>query len=119
MTEDDLRRVQAAPERTMAQASAFFEGLTPEQIDWMQACSKTCGEVRRPAIDLEETGTVYEQSGWMPKADYMEMQRIISDFEAGDPIADTDFATMLRILAEGKEAIVRVRLLAFLGEPAK
>ncbi len=55
----------------------------------------------------------------MPKADYLEMHRILSAFLSGAPTGDESFETMLRILREGKEAIVRARVFAFLGELVK
>jgi hypothetical protein len=72
-----------------------------------------------PPIEREEIGTTYEKNGWMPKADYLEMERIISAFQARTPTTDGEFETMLRFLREGKEAVVRSRVLAFLGERVK
>ena len=69
-----------------------------------------------PPIDREAIGTTYEANGWMPKADYLEMERIISAFQTGSPIADGELETMLRYLREARESIVRARVLAFLGE---
>jgi hypothetical protein len=43
------------------------------------------------------------------------MERIIAEYQAGMPTSDVEFETMLRILREGTEAIVRARVLAFLG----
>ena len=119
MTEDDIQRVRAARERGLAKAGEFFGGLPPGQLEVLRAraeeLSKGCG----PAIDREAIGTAYEADGWMSKADYLEMERIISALRAGSPIADGEFETMLLFLCEGREAIVRARVLAFLGELVK
>jgi hypothetical protein len=119
MTEDDLRRVRAVRERAMAQARAFFGSLSPEQLEAMRSRAEACSAGGCPPIDREALGTAYAENGWMPKADYLEMERIISAFQAGTPTADREFETMLRFLREGREAIVRARVFAFLGELVK
>jgi hypothetical protein len=119
MTEDDLQRVRAARERGLAKAREFFESLPPEQIEVLQLRAEEISEGACPPIDREEMGTAYEANGWMPKDDYLKMQKVISSFQAGALIADDDFETMLRFLRESKEAIVRSRVLAFLGELVK
>ncbi len=107
MNEDECRRVEAARERALATAREFFEGLPPEQLDAAQAQLEGGDACAGPPIDREEMGTVYEDNDWMPKADYLEMHRIISAFQSGAPTADESFETILRILRESKEAIVR------------
>src|SRR5262249_54266435 len=119
MTEDDLQRIQAARERGLAKAREFFEGLSSEQFEALRTRAQELGEGRCPPIDREKLAATSEANGWMAKADYLEMERIISAFQAGTPIADGEFETMLRLLREGKEAIVRSRVLAFLGELVK
>ena len=116
MTEDDVQRVRAVRERGLAKAREFFEGLPPEQLEAMRARAEACGDGGCRPIDREEIGSVYDGNGWMPKADYLEMERIIAAFQAGIPIADDDLETMLRFLREAREAIVRARVSAFLGE---
>jgi hypothetical protein len=116
MTEDDVQRVRAVRERALTKASEFFEELPPEQLKAMQARAEACGDGGCTPIDREEIGTVYDANGWMPRADYLEMERIIAAFQAGHPIADDEFETMLRFLREAREAIVRARVSAFLGE---
>jgi hypothetical protein len=116
MTEDDQQRVHAARERAMAQAEEFFGSLTPEQLELMRTGAQACGAESCKPIDREELGTIYDQNGWMPKADYLEMERIISAFQTGTFPDEAAFATMLRFLCEATEAIIRARLLAFLGE---
>jgi hypothetical protein len=119
MTDDDLQRVRAAQERGLAKAREFFEGLPPEQLEAMRARAQECSEGPCPTTDREAMGTTYENNDWMPKADYLEMERIIAAFQVGTPIADGEFETMLRFLREAKEGIVRARVLAFLGELVK
>ncbi len=116
MTEDDVQRVRVVRERGLAKAREFFEDIPPEQLQAMRARAEACGDGGRPPIDREEIGAVYETNGWMPKADYLEMERIIAAFQAGMPIADDELETMLRFLREAREAIVRARVSAFLGE---
>ena len=116
MTEDDVQRVRAVRERGLAKAREFFEDIPPEQLEAMRARAEACGDGGCPPIDREEIGAVYDANGWMPKADYLEMERIIAAFQAGIPIADDELETMLRFLREAREAIVRARVSAFLGE---
>jgi hypothetical protein len=116
MTEDDQLRVQAARERALTQAEEFFGSLTPEQLELMRTGAQACGEGSCKPIDRDELGTIYDQNGWMRKAEYLEMEGIISAFQAGTLPDDAAFATMLRFLREATEAIIRARLLAFLGE---
>ena len=116
MTEDDMQRVRAVRERGLAMAREFFEGLPPGQLEAMRARAEACGDGNCSPIDREAIGTVYDANGWMPKADYLEMERIIAAFQAGKPIADGQLETMLRLLREAREAIVRARVSAFLGE---
>jgi hypothetical protein len=116
MTEDDVQRVRAARERGLTKAGEFFDGLPPDQLAMLRARAEEFREGCCPPIDREELGAAYEKNGWMPKADYLEMERIIAAFQAGNPTADGEFETMLRFLREGKEAIVRSRVLAYLGE---
>lgn len=119
MTEDDRRRVEAARERSLAKAREFYESLPPGQLDEMRARAEECAAGACPPVDREQMGTVYEDSGWMPKADYLEMERIISAFQSGAPTSDVALETMFRLLREGREAIVRARVFAFLGELVK
>jgi hypothetical protein len=119
MTEDDLQRVRAARERGLAKAREFFGGLPPEQPEMPRARAEEFSRGCCLPIDREAIGRAYEENGWMWKADYLEMERIISAFQAGTPIADGEFETMLRFLREAKEAIIRARVLAFLGELVK
>ncbi len=119
MNEDDLQRVRAARERAMEKAEEFFGGLPPEQLEAARVRAEETREHGCPPINHEQMGTTYENNGWMPKADYLERERIIAAFQAGIPTADADFDMMLRFLREGKEAIVRARVLAFLGELVK
>jgi hypothetical protein len=119
MTDDDLQRVRSARERALVNAREFFGGLPAEQLQAMRARAEECGEGRCPTIDREAMATAYENNAWMPRADYLEMQRIVAAFQAGTPTADGEFATMLRLLDESGESIVRARVLAFLGELVK
>jgi hypothetical protein len=119
VNEDDIRRVEEARERAMAQANEFFESLSPQQVEEMCARVEKLGDGPGPPIDREAMGTTYEANGWMPKAEYLEMERIIATFQAGRPISDSEFDTMLRFLREARESIIRARVLAFLGELAK
>jgi hypothetical protein len=119
VTEDDLQRIEAARERAMAQAREFFESRSPEQLEAMNASAQACDEATPPQIGREERGTLYVRNGWMPKSDYMEMEQIITAFQTGNRTADVDLETMLRILREATESIVRARVLAFLGELVK
>jgi hypothetical protein len=119
MAEVYLQLVHAARERALAKAAEFFGSLRPEESEALPAPTHECGAGQCPPIDRAQIGTIYEQNGWMPKADYLEMERIISAFNAGMPTSDAKFDTMLRLLREGKEAIVRARVLAFLGELVK
>jgi hypothetical protein len=100
----------------MAQAEEFFGSLTPEQLEILGAGAESCGERSCPPVDRDELGTIYDQNGWMRKADYLEMERIVSAFQAGTVPGDADFETILGFLREATEAIVRARLMAFLGE---
>jgi hypothetical protein len=119
MTEDDIRRVRAARERGQAKAKQFFESLTPEQLEAMRAPAARSAEGYCPPVDREHIGATYEANGWMPRADYREMMRVIDAFQAGRPVPDDDLETMLGFLSDADEAIVRARVLAFLGELVK
>jgi hypothetical protein len=119
VNEDDIQRVRAARERGQAKAKQFFESLTPEQLEAMQAAAARCAEGSCPPVDREQIGATYEANGWMPQADYREMMRIIGAFQAGGPVPDGDLEAMLRFLRGANEAIVRSRVFAFLGELVK
>jgi hypothetical protein len=119
MTDEDLQRVRAARERALARANEFFGSLSAEQVEAAQACAQPNADGSRPTIDRGAIAERYQAEGWLPKADYLAMERIIADFQAGMPTGDADFESMLRILREGTEAIVRVRVLAFLGQLVK
>jgi hypothetical protein len=116
MTDGDNERVRAARERALAQAGEFFESLTPEQLASMQA---SAGEAASAEVEAEEMAAVFEQNGLMSKADYLEMNRILTAFRAGTPTAEDDFESMLRLLRDSQEAIARAKVLAFLGELVK
>lgn len=116
MTEDELKRVREARERALAEASRFFESLTPAQRAEMEERARKISRETCPRIDHEEIAANFESSGIMARADYLEMSRIIGDFQAGKSIADEDLETMLRYLREASGTIVRCRVLTFLGE---
>jgi hypothetical protein len=90
-----------------------------EQVEAAQACAQPHADGSRPTIDRGAIAERYQAEGWLSKVDYLEMERIIAEFQAGMPTGDVEFETMLRILLEGTEAIVRARALAFLGGPVK
>ncbi len=119
MNVDDMQRVRAARERAQAKAKQFFESLTPEQLEAMQESAARCAEGYCPPVDHEQIGATFEANGWMPQADYSEMTRIIAAFQAGRPVPDGEFETMLGFLRDANEAIVRARVFALLGELVK
>ncbi len=102
-----------------AKAKEFYESIEWEEGEAQGAPDEqprgcACGPIDRGAI-----ATAYDQNGWMPKADYLEMMRITSAFQAGTSTDDSALETMLRFLGESKESIVRARVFAFLGELVK
>jgi hypothetical protein len=119
VTEDGLQRVGAARERMQAKAKEFYESAAWVEREAQRAQDEQLHGCARGPIDREAIGTAYDQNGWMPKADYLEMQRIISAFQAGTSTDDGALETMLRFLGESKESIVRARVFAFLGELVK
>jgi hypothetical protein len=99
VTEDDEQRVEAARERAIAQAEDVFGSLTPEQLEIMQTGAAAGGDGTYLPVDRDELGTIYDQNGWMRKADYDVMERIISDFQAGRPPGDDDFEMLINHLS--------------------
>jgi hypothetical protein len=119
MTEDDRQRVREAHERTMGRASAFFASLDSEQTEKLEARAEELQAKSSPPVDHEKIGRHYEQAGWIAKADYLEMVRVIQAFEAGDRVGDDDLDAMLRLLAGSGEAIIRTRVLTLLARMVK
>ena len=99
-----------------AKAKEFYESAAWVERKAQRAHDEQLHGCALGPIDREAIGTAYDQNGWMPKADYLEMMRIISAFQAGTSTDDGSLETMLRFLGESKESIVRAKVLAFLGE---